>query len=114
MQRLSSGGEMSEMVERIAQAISAAELEWKEANGGDDASVVDCPDEVKAYAALEAMREPTEEMVNRGVYRYSNGDPNDSPAPWGIRDAWCAMIDAALNEGFPSPLRPAGSADLYG
>jgi hypothetical protein len=77
---------MSEMVERVAVAISNAQMAWKAANGGDDASVVDCPDEVLARAAIEAMREPTDQMVGAAN---RNNHPRDV-------DTWRTMIDEAL------------------
>lgn len=65
-----------------------------------------------ALAIIEAMHEPTGAMIDKGAEAYSHG--SDTAAPWGIRDAWCAMIDAALDEGVRGPLRPAGSADEFG
>lgn len=41
-------------LEEAAKAVEAAELAWKAANGGDKASCIDCPDEVKATAAITA------------------------------------------------------------
>lgn len=41
-------------LEAAAKAVEAAELAWKAANGGDNASCIDCPDEVKATAAVTA------------------------------------------------------------
>lgn len=54
---------MSEMIGRVARAIDAAEMAWKSRNGGDAASCIDCPDDVKARAAIAAMREPTDAMI---------------------------------------------------
>ncbi len=51
-----------------------------------------------ARAAITAMREPTEAMVNRAR------DPrtaNGSPLSKGLHDTWKAMIDAALQEQAP-------------
>ena len=63
------------MVAKAAEAIFDAGMEWKAANGGDDATWADVPGEVFARAALTAIhpglldgsmvvvpREPTEEM----------------------------------------------------
>lgn len=77
----------SEMVERVAKAIEVAELRWKAENGGDDDSCVDCPGEVKARAAIEEMREPTEAMANEA------NDVNLDEPFW---PAWYAAIDEAL------------------
>ncbi len=86
-------------IQEVAAAINAAELKWKAENGGDVASCLDCPDDVKARAALECLARPTEEMIvvgdqeiivslndHRGVWR----DPTPAHA------AYCAMIDAVL------------------
>ena len=75
---------MSEMVERVARAIisSASSYAGYEANSDYWDSL--------ARAAIEAMREPTEAMVNaapdlRGVDFYPT-------------DVWRAMIEAALKK----------------
>ncbi len=73
---------MSEMVERIARAIHDA------AHKGLD---FDWPREMRiaqARAAIEAMRQPTDEML------YSGRWPNDV-----MGENWQAMIDAALGGG---------------
>lgn len=58
----------AETVEKIARAIEAAELEWKAANGDDDASCLDCPGNVKATSALSVIREIVfEEVGKKGV-----------------------------------------------
>jgi hypothetical protein len=44
------------ILDAVAAAIKAAELKWKAENGGDLASCVDCPDETKAHAAIEAYK----------------------------------------------------------
>jgi hypothetical protein len=46
-----------------------------------------------AIAAIEAMREPTEAMVNAGY------DVGYSPDPLPCDAVWKAMIDAAISEG---------------
>lgn len=74
------------LLERVALAIEAAELTWKANTGGDSASCVDCPNDVKARAAIEAMREPSAKMVE--VAENFDGDR----AQRGYRE----MIDAAL------------------
>lgn len=55
--------------------------------------------ELIARAALEAMREPTEEMVKAGEQEFF--EYREEPADWtlkGTREAWRAMIDTALSE----------------
>jgi hypothetical protein len=47
----------------------------------------------RADAAIEAMREPTEAMVNAGY------DVGYSPDPLPCDAVWKAMIDAAISEG---------------
>lgn len=67
----------AEIVEAVARAMCAAQLAWKAANGGDDASCIDMPDEDLALAAIEAHTralreagivlaplEPTEAMLS--------------------------------------------------
>lgn len=46
---------METTVERVTRAIERAGFEWKSANGGDDASFADIPEEVFARAAIAAM-----------------------------------------------------------
>lgn len=80
---------MTTMIERVARA--QAEVIFGKGCPLDD------DDYVRARAAIEAMREPTDAMVDAGfdagddtVQGYSeNADPQDT---------WQAMIDAALNE----------------
>ena len=88
---------MSEMIERVARTIGEAaekdcpgkfEFEWpflccNDANGAFDLRVV-------ARRAIEAMREPTEEMLRRAT---SESDL----AEFEINNAWEDMIDAALS-----------------
>ena len=69
---------MSEMVERVAKAIA-------EADG--DHTVMD-HHRRRSRAAIEAMREPTEEM------KLAPPDVNFSPSE--AEYVWQAMIDAAL------------------
>jgi len=69
---------MSEMVERVAKAISGAPFPSK-------ASMA------KARAAIEAMREPTDEMLFSGAQWRTLDDPFGSKR-------WQDMIDAALEK----------------
>lgn len=93
-----------EMVERVARAIISALDRAPAAYVKETVSesskfhsefyvCIDGPDFdmlAVARAAIEAMREPTEEM-KRGVYRYSADD----------RETWRALIDAALSPSVP-------------
>ena len=72
---------MSEMVERVALALAKA-------SGINDWSKAAHEFEDDARAAIEAMREPTEAMVDS----CGNGDA----AKWG-RGCWANYIDAALS-----------------
>lgn len=72
---------MSELVERVAKAI-AKDQQWPD---WTNATLV-------ARAAIEAMREPTKEMID-AVYKR---DPYDEGV--GPENTWKYMIDAALVE----------------
>lgn len=76
---------MSEMVERVAQAIKTRALE----RGSDP--IHPAVLHHLAAAAIEAMREPTQKMCTAGSRDYEDG-VNGADAG-GI---WKAMIDAAL------------------
>jgi hypothetical protein len=86
---------MSEMVERAAEAICDAEF-------GPGMWAIPAHEQkfrdlyrVRARAAIEAMREPTDDMVDEG-WRAKRAEIHDTaPEP---RDAYRAMIDAALEE----------------
>jgi len=73
-------GQVMTMIEKVARAIEKAELgnNW----------------EAQARAAIEAMREPTEEMAQRGG-AHLGLSPRDR---FSMKAAWKKMIDAALNE----------------
>lgn len=88
---------MSEMIERVAEAIynnwanyptCSVSKSWQETCDKLPAQANDF--RRKAKAAIQAMREPTEEMIKAGEHYmeiYSNGG-----------GVWQAMIGAALNE----------------
>jgi len=67
---------MTEMVERVALAIS----------GGDDPASILAIHRSRARAAIEAMREPTKEMLDAGMIHCGVD----------LRSEYCAMIDEAL------------------
>lgn len=69
---------MSEMIERVALAIS----------GSNDPANILTIHRDRAKAAIEAMREPTKAMVSAGY------DEADGSHLW--REVWKAMIDEAL------------------
>lgn len=76
---------MSEMIERVARAI-------EQEIGPQDMDFAKI-----ARAAVEAMREPTEAMLEVAQDMY---EPVGDRAMWPPepKDAWPAMIDAALTE----------------
>lgn len=76
---------MSEMVERVARAISAKH-DWKEWEQTHDESPPWSPYIDDARAAIAAMRNPTEEMVIAVAQQYG-------PA---LEADYQAMIDGAL------------------
>jgi hypothetical protein len=51
-----------------------------------------------ARAAIEAMREPTEAMLDAGVDRWDTHHPGATETHQNERATWRAMIDAALSE----------------
>jgi hypothetical protein len=69
---------MSEMVERVAQAL--ADAEYRSYDG--DANHYEM-----ARAAIAAMREPTDDMICAA---------KDEDMAWNVGDVWRAMIDEAL------------------
>jgi hypothetical protein len=67
------------MIERVAKAISGAPFPSKESLR-------------KARAAIEAMHNPSDEMLAAGVVELSEDVPNQIKAA----QVWWEMIDAAL------------------
>lgn len=114
---------MSEMVERVTRAMEAAELGFSiqltrlvdgvstyELNYSDRIGSFEFADidgahvhvehrraEVRARAAIKAMREPTISMVRCGA-RAMQGD-DLQPTNGEVNAAWRAMINDALTEG---------------
>lgn len=80
---------MSEMIERVARGIFASQ-EWPEFHPAYEVSSEIF--EIAARAAIEAMREPTQAMLQEGA----SGSGEDSEAT--ALGAWETMIDAALQE----------------
>lgn len=76
---------MSEMVERVARVIS-----WK-------AHVVSKEQALEAArAVIEAMREPTDEMIGAGSWQAVAMDGPHKTVGDGVRASYRAMIAAAL------------------
>lgn len=91
---------MTDMIERVARAISAMRnktAEWDHDAAGFDADPPHFPwgkATNEARAVLEAMREPTFPMEQAGGERQ-----HFSSHQWGNpKECWRAMIDAALKE----------------
>jgi hypothetical protein len=79
---------MSEMVEKVAKAIKAEDFQSENLLTNTDCQRL-------ARAAIAAMREPTEKMVE-AVYAAAEGlgcVMYETPSP---EQAWPTMIDAAL------------------
>lgn len=86
------------MIERVARALMSAQ----ESRDLDYAS----PMVREAYlfaarAAIEAMREPTEEMLDAAYVGSEIGDFMDGLPDEVLSQAFTDMIDAALKEGTP-------------
>lgn len=94
---------MSEMVERVRQAIDDAlskhhGFEAILTNAGDAEDTI----LAAARAVIEALREPTREMLSRGAVTY--GDPGIATAG----SCWRKMIDAALHTEGDEKVEPRG------
>lgn len=89
--------EMSEMIERVAQALCATATRYEEIRRDQEAhdALLDM-----ARAALAALRDPTGEMVDAGARTYGVPTPAIGSLPLSVIDgqpskAWRAMIDEA-------------------
>lgn len=88
------------MIERVARAMYA------DTNGRADKWREEEPLTKDVYrsnarAAIEAMREPTEAMTFKGMYKFAEAYENSNPRGVGqceIDQVWQAMIEAALSE----------------
>ena len=90
---------MSEMVERVAKA--AYESLFMGSWPDDIGTSIDAEGFRKAArAAIEAMREPTEEMTNSAERLDDQGSSifGEPFVPCPHDEAWRVMIDAALNK----------------
>jgi hypothetical protein len=87
---------MSEMIERVAAAILKVEYPQAAAQSLMENGQIIVPPDIwnacreVARAAIEAMREPTKEMVNAGYGHPGLVEPDDPEY------AWQLMISAAL------------------
>ncbi len=84
-------------LEEVAWAIQAAMDAKADSLGGGPHAPGDqwwSVDEL-AFAAIEALREPTAAMVARGTYLIPGEEP---PAEDDAKEIWQGMIDVVLNE----------------
>lgn len=88
----------SEMVERVARAIAWAELpDYAKAVTTQDGMYVDPSYSLIARAAIEAMREPTDEMLIAGTpWYHDNWRKAHVREDTSMEAIWQAMLDAAL------------------
>lgn len=101
---------MSEMVERVARAIERER--WRIAIEQTQGAKISSPEGSRraARAAIEAMLEPTDEMVAAGLAQKDEcEDGGHCRAACVIEHAWPKMIDAALTgtTAKPAPAPPA-------
>lgn len=87
------------MIERVAKAIDAAEVEWCLRT---QESVAEMPVELKARAAFEAMRAITAPMARAGLlaldrYEELNADTHGQIIDVRPNVCWQAMLDAILS-----------------
>lgn len=93
---------MNEYIERVASAIIKAQNDWEMGilHPLAEGSVA----HQQAVYAIEAMREPTEQMITRGYFETSEE----------VEDVWKGMIDEALGiPETPHPVqKPMSSAEF--
>lgn len=81
---------MSEMVERVGEALRVKLIEWYDGGiGFEDGGLM------LARAAIEEMREPTEGMIEAGL-KHQVHTVENSRASTFVRWSW--MVDAALGD----------------
>lgn len=97
---------MTEMLERVAEAIDP--MPWSDlaAATWSPIQVVNAKHAARVAArhAIEAMREPTQAMVDEAEAADDPGSSifGDPPEPCRHADAWRIMIDVALSKASPS------------
>ena len=91
---------MTEMIERVARAITVAEGDDPDGKTGsllNEGEVWWQHRIPQARAAIEAMREPPSDLDVSGIYEEVDlADPGACLGPAGLATAWRAMMDAAL------------------
>jgi hypothetical protein len=96
------------MVEKVARAIDVAGTTWLNEQPWR-VEWYDVPGEVLARAAIEAMREPSEEMLAAAESGYTLSNPYCDYSEAAFKRAVERMIDAALKE---PEARPEQQSDL--
>lgn len=101
---------------RLVDGISTYSLRYDDGETLEFGSLGECYEHInskkraaQARAAIEAMREPTPEMVSAGMGEV----PEDGSEYEDVEDAWRAMIDAALSQdthSLPPPQAQAANA----
>ncbi len=85
---------MNDMIERVAKAIHSKQYNSTTSPYGDPADQKTKWSKVLARAAIEAMREPTEEMLATAFKTYNA----KHLIALSYKKPWRAMIDAALKQ----------------
>ena len=87
------------MLEKVARAICSKSDEycfWREGLANPDATCATCL--AQAKAAIEAMLDPTDEMVKAGTVHWDPCDGSPIRAVFEPTKPYQAMIDTALKE----------------
>jgi len=84
------------MLEKVARAIHEA-IKESDVDWADEAQEIKTTFLIMSRAAIKAMREPTEDMVNAGVAGIDAVE-GDCATEEGTSAGYAAMIDAALSE----------------
>ncbi len=107
---------MSEMLERVKRAICKSRTcegvwccEWPANRSRLKCPVRDGGYDDAAHAALEALREPTDDMCEAGAaYYHDNYQDGRAKEQTTAPLIWRAMIDVALTNGVIQPSRQEG------
>ena len=83
---------MSEMIERVAIAIHNYRPKHKTLHWSNCVDSYKSELRLQAKSAIEAMREPTQNMVDRGETAFFDSGTFE------VEDGWKRMIDDALKE----------------
>jgi hypothetical protein len=79
-----------EMIERVAKHIGAAKFKLRPGTSNSDTNVIWIALQEEAVEALIAVREPTEEMLQKGLEEFASASREE------LLRAWRAMIDKVL------------------